>query len=95
MTVNLLKRMRCYRGRLMHIVQPYWPLHDSVMWYRSACMTSSVFGHPPHHRSNQPANLWSSHRRTVRRRRGRLIMTYFHDCQECTLEVESVAGPQV
>lgn len=89
MTVDLWKRKRAHRGRLMHVVRPIvppWP--DARTYLASVCTTSSLFGGPPHPRIAQPADLWSSQRYAFRRRRGKVIVTTFHDCQECTLAVQ-------
>lgn len=91
MTVSLLKRMRCHRGRVMHVVRLVpspWPA-DPAPWYATACWDTSMaaLGSRPYPRIRQPARVWSCRRRLTRRHRGRVVVTVFHDCQECTLEV--------
>lgn len=93
MTVDLHKRMRCYRGRVMHVVRlcdpaTPWRAKDYVPWYESACQTTGLYSGELHPRVTQPCHLWSAHRRAFRRVRGRVILTTFHDCQECTLAVQ-------
>lgn len=91
MTVDLYKRMRCYRGRVMHVVRlcdpPTWRAKDYVPWYESACQVTGLYSGELHPRISQPCHLWSARRTVVLRRGGLVITRTFHDCQECTLAV--------
>lgn len=93
MTVDLGRRMRCYRGRVMHVVRlcdpPMpWRAKSYMPWYESACQTSGLYSGELHPRVSQPCYLWSVRRVTVRRHAGLVITRTFHDCQECTLAVQ-------